>query len=166
MDNIESKLQNGIDLKSQGNVFFKAANYTEALKSFHFALCALRGLDGSAFQFSKPIDPDTKRKVQEAMAHVHTNMAAVYLKQGKPDKAIAATAKVLETDHKHVKAMYRQAQAYLELKSFDKAQDVIMRAVTEAPKDPMIRELYQSIRAKIADSEKSSSNELKAKLKF
>jgi tetratricopeptide (TPR) repeat protein len=49
-------------------------------------------------------------------------MGAVFLKQQKYQRAVEELSKVLATDAQSLKAYYRRGQAYLALKSYDKAK--------------------------------------------
>ncbi len=96
------------DAKKYANEQFKAEKFEAA---------------ATAYERLLPLAPD-----DDARATLHVNLAAVQIKQWKWAAAMNSCWDALRLDGKHVKAMYRRAQAYRGLRMPDDALDSLIDA--------------------------------------
>lgn len=73
------------------------------------------------------------------------------MKEAKYEKAIYATTKVLDSDPKNLKALYRRSLAFLRLGDSQRAAQDLDLALEQSPKDPSIRRLAAELVEKEQD---------------
>eukprot|EP00980_Cylindrotheca_fusiformis_P031053 scaffold25752_cov108-Cylindrotheca_fusiformis.AAC.1 len=122
------------ELFSDGNFKFAAARYTKALSH-----CA-KFVD---------LSPDDVAEVDGVKLSLNMNLALAYLKLQKPDQALRVCNDALIIDENNVKALYRRASVYYELKNWDSASKDVKKAVSGAPDDKAIKKLQDRIDAQI-----------------
>lgn len=84
--------------------------------------------------------PDEGDQIRDLKIAVWSNMAFCYVKLGtKPEKAIEYCEHVLAEDDTHSKALFRKAQALVQLKHFDRAQTILTKLATAEPKNGAVR---------------------------
>jgi len=84
------------------------------------------------------VSADQATEIKELLKTVSLNMAACYLKTGKPQRAIEECNQVLSTDKENAKALFRRGQAYLQVDDFYKAKPDLEKANTLMPKTKLI----------------------------
>ncbi|CDR98894.1 related to peptidyl-prolyl cis-trans isomerase [Sporisorium scitamineum] len=112
---IDEQLSKAEELKSLGNKAFEQQNLAEALNRWHHSLLYCAGINSFATLYgARSTDAENERAAGITSA-VYNNMAACYLRQSKWEKAIYAATKALALAPENLKALYRRAEAYLEL---------------------------------------------------
>jgi peptidylprolyl isomerase len=102
--------------KDQGNTFFKQGQWPEAAEQYTAGTKYLSSTWGAE---------EEQDTVKQLNISLYSNLAAVQLKLGNPQKAAEAAQKVLEWDDKHPKALYRLSQAKLAMQEFDEALEIL-----------------------------------------
>jgi len=142
---IDAKLEKAANEKDQGNSCFKSGDTKGALYHYHLALLCVKGLHG---------ENDTQKKQREDIhTTVNNNMAAVYIKEAKFEKAINCCTEVLNRDPNNTKALYRRGKAYLETNSLDKSESDLKKALELDPKDAAIRKELNTIKLRNKQAE-------------
>lgn len=131
----EEKLKTGLEHKAAGNTAFGKQDFAEALRCYHLAILFLSGLESESAGVLGLLggEPDassseTNAEAKTALGAVHCNMALIYLKQYKYDRAVVAAEKSLKSSEAAstaVKAKYRKAQALRLSGEVHKARDYI-----------------------------------------
>ncbi|SPO25105.1 related to peptidyl-prolyl cis-trans isomerase [Ustilago trichophora] len=138
---IEEQLIKAEELKSSGNHAFEKGGLTEALNKWHHSLLYCAGINSFASLYgARSTDAENERAAGITSA-VYNNMAACYLRQSKWEKAVYAASKTLALAPKNLKALYRRAEAYLELGRNQLAAKDIDIALDLRPEDAVIRKL-------------------------
>ena len=83
--------------KNKGNEYFQAGENAKALYEYHFALNYLGGLQTSGANTDQTTD------LNDLTATCNLNMAAVFLKTSKPDRAVRCCKIVLDLDDNNAK---------------------------------------------------------------
>lgn len=143
---IAEKIEKANKEKEEGNHFFKQGQNQEALKHYHQGLLNINGLVG--------LDQKETSQVNEIKVTICNNMAAVYLKQRKHEKAITYCNKVLEIDKRNVKAIFRRGKAYLEKDDVERAQEDLKEAEKINPEDSSIKKELALLKKKSAEQDK------------
>lgn len=83
------------------------------------------GINSFASLYGARSNEEENERAAGITSAVYNNMAACYIRQVKWDKAVYAATKALALAPKNLKALYRRAEAYLELgKNQLAAQDI------------------------------------------
>lgn len=149
----EEKLQTGLEHKADGNSAFGKQDFGEALRCYHLSILFLSGLESESAGVlgllggeADPSSSETNSAAKTALGAVYCNMALIYLKQEKYDKAVTAAEKSLKfssASSTAVKAGYRKAQALRLSGDVHKARDYIGDLLKSAS-DPTERAALQS----------------------
>ena len=78
-------------------------------------------------------------QVKDLKKTVNCNLAMVYLKQDRPDKAADCARSAVELDETCTKGHFRLGQALVKLGKFEQAKESLMVAARQAPQDRNIR---------------------------
>ncbi|KAM4746849.1 protein unc-45 homolog A [Rhinophrynus dorsalis] len=116
---------NSENLKEEGNKYFKAGDYGEALSCY-----------------TKAISLSKDRTV---MAVLHRNRAACYLKLDDYQKAEEDASKAIDVDGGDVKALFRRSQALEKLGRLDQAILDLQRCLTLEPKNKVFQEALRNL---------------------
>lgn len=92
-------------------------------------------------------------------------MAAVYLLQSNPEKALRSSREALKLSSNHVKSVYRSAIALKLLGKVDESYRVLRDAVKLDPNDMGIRKELEVVKGLISLANQKSTLELKENLK-
>ncbi|EST05824.1 Tetratricopeptide repeat [Kalmanozyma brasiliensis GHG001] len=150
----DDQLLKAEELKSLGNKAYEQGELTEALGKWHHSLLHCAGINSFATLYgARSSDAQNERAAGTASA-VYNNMAACYLKQQKWSKAVYASSKALELAPNNLKALYRRAEAHLELGKNQLAARDIDVALDLRPQDPVIRKLGERLVQAFEDEEK------------
>ncbi|KAF1321910.1 Fkbp-type peptidyl-prolyl cis-trans isomerase, partial [Globisporangium splendens] len=145
---VAEKIEQGELLKRQANVHFKRGDIKKALPVYAKVFAYVNGLSAqgdamaqyagsSANMSATAAEGDAIRELKIA---VWSNMAFCHVKLGaKPEKAIEYCDKVLEEDEAHSKALFRKAQALVQLKHFERAHAILTKLATAEPKNAAVR---------------------------
>ncbi|KAI3492129.1 hypothetical protein L1887_43418 [Cichorium endivia] len=112
---IDEQLGKAEGFKGEGNQAYERDRLTEALGKWHMALLHCAGINSFASMYGARSTEAENERAAGITSAVYNNMAACYLKQAKWDKAVYASSKALALAPKNLKALYRRAEAYLEL---------------------------------------------------
>lgn len=143
----ESKVLEICDkIKSAGNFFFKSKEYSKAVRKYHKAcryISCLRDAMGSTRD-------EQEERIRQVEVPLILNMAAVMLAWKKWEEAKAECDKVLEIQEENIKALFRRAQARIEMKDFDEAIVDLNKARDLEPEDKALaKELARAKKAKL-----------------
>lgn len=112
---IDEQLGKAEGFKGEGNQAYERDQLTEALGKWHMSLLHCAGINSFASMYGARSTEAENERAAGITSAVYNNMAACYLKQAKWDKAVYASSKALALAPKNLKALYRRAEAYLEL---------------------------------------------------
>ncbi|CBQ71035.1 related to peptidyl-prolyl cis-trans isomerase [Sporisorium reilianum SRZ2] len=150
---IDQQLSKAEELKSLGNKAYEQDDFSEALNKWHHSLLYCAGINSFATLYgARSTDAENERAAGTTSA-VYNNMAACYLRQSKWEKAIYAATKALALAPENLKALYRRAEAYLELGRNQLAARDIDVALDLRPQDPVIRKLGERLVKAFEDEE-------------
>jgi len=127
--------------KAEGNTAFNSSNFGRALSHYKDAFSQLHF-------YSPTVEIESEKN--KRLTLVMLNLAACYLKQRSPGQARTLCSTVLHSDPSNTKALYRRAQAAIELKDFDAAQQDLDTALALVPKDAAFLSLMRSLHQKQA----------------
>mmetsp|Transcript_11372 Transcript_11372/g.36375 ORF Transcript_11372/g.36375 Transcript_11372/m.36375 type:complete len:220 (+) Transcript_11372:73-732(+) len=142
---VAGKIATANDLKAQGNEMFKAGELGKAASKYRTVFAYVNGLVHSSDamnQYATKADRLTDEQQEAVTAlklSVNLNLAAVYIKQGKFDKAATVARKAIEIDADNAKAHLRLGQALMGTKSFDEAKKSLVHGAKLAPQEKLIR---------------------------
>jgi len=146
----ESKLfEVVLELKAEGNEFFKNQNFEKAVISYNRSLRYLS---------LTPSSPTKTEKEAELEQSLRLNLAASFLKLKDWEEAIYCCNKVLEKTPKNAKALFRMGQAYVVFNDSDKAKEWLLKAVEVEPNDKSIKDELQKVNKKLDELKKDQMN--------
>jgi tetratricopeptide (TPR) repeat protein len=177
---IEEKINAAHTLKEQGNEYFKAGLYKEALKSYTKVFAYTRGLPGATFDSKRDTSsgfdasnfiPQGAARITETQQQrcidlelaVENNIATVYVKLKNGPKAIIHSNRALERCATNWKAFLRLAEG----KALSKDWDGALRALQSASAfcdEKNKRNIAQEIE-RVKVMQKRESNETEAALR-
>ncbi|KAF5941933.1 hypothetical protein HYC85_019575 [Camellia sinensis] len=111
--------------KEEGNALFKAGKYERASKRYEKAV--------KFVEYDSIYSDDEKQQAKVLKVPCNLNNAACKLKLKDYKQAEKLCTKVLEIDGRNVKALYRRAQAYIQLVDLDLAEIDIKKALEIDP---------------------------------
>jgi tetratricopeptide (TPR) repeat protein len=135
------KLQAGIQRKTDGNAYFSAKRFNQAVRKYQ------RGLDfiDSKYDASE----EEKKQAEELEKTLTLNMAQCYINLREWKKAIESCNKVFETDKSNPKAQFRRAVAYSGLDDWTRATADFDRALELTPGDSAVIAEYNKLKQKM-----------------
>ncbi|EPQ26123.1 uncharacterized protein PFL1_06331 [Pseudozyma flocculosa PF-1] len=142
---VDERIAKAAELKAEGNARFAADDLDAALKAWHHALLYSAGINSFSTLYGSRSTDEQNRKAEEITRAVWNNMAACYLRREQWDKAVLVTTKVLNSDPKNLKALYRRTQAHLALGSTQNAAKDLDVALDKSPNDPAVRKLAEEL---------------------
>ena len=88
---VQEKICCAVELKNEGNEFFKKQQFRDAMKKYHRAILHVKGLGDElalkfAVQGSENISEEDKLKIDEIMCSCCNNLAGNYASQSGPGK--------------------------------------------------------------------------------
>lgn len=111
----EEKLNDGLRLKDQGNMFFKDGKLRAAIRKYDAAW--------KYFQHEPKFEGEWKEKVHKTLTlPCRSNLAQCYLKLGKYSQALESANEALNIEALNLKALYRRAQAHFARNDYDLAE--------------------------------------------
>jgi len=161
-------------VKAIGNEQFKSGNHKLALKKYRKAVKYINHFikvgDDVSFSSSeddedtKPSPAQNKGLTTEEIAHNKKleglkvpcllNSAACKLKTNDSKGAVDDLTEVLLLDDVNTKALYRRAQAYIQMKDYEEANDDLDSALRIAPEDKAIQREKANVKNLIAQKKK------------
>lgn len=135
MSSVSAKIERALQLKEEGNNYFKEGRFSKAKSCYGKCLAYITGFPGSKrhqtgweqMAAQSTAVGDMATDVEEMTAAdlekvVHQNIAACFLKMEMPQNAIVHADKALALDKKAWKAMLRKGEAYTMMGSLDEAK--------------------------------------------
>jgi hypothetical protein len=132
MDKIECSTMH----KVKGNEYFKIMQLKLAKEFYKRGIFALGDYD-------RFMDDELKQEAEKLKIGCRLNLAAVALKEKDFSRAWALCDDVLQDQSSNVKALYRRAQAKLELKAFDSAKTDCRKILTKENGNKEARALFE-----------------------
>lgn len=144
--NNQEKIEAAGRKKEEGNLLFKNGKYERAGKKYNKAADCVSE-DGSFVD-------DEQKLVKSLRVSCWLNSAACCLKLKDYQGAIELCSKVLDCDCHNVKALYRRAQAYMEIADLILAELDIKKAIEADPQNREVTLLQKSLKQLQAESNK------------
>ncbi|KAH9621805.1 hypothetical protein KSS87_008365 [Heliosperma pusillum] len=129
--------------KEEGNVLFKAGKYVRASKRYEKAV--------KYIEYDTSFSDEEKKQCKTLKVSCNLNNAACKLKLKDYKAAEKLCTKVLELDSVNVKALYRRAQAYINLADLELAEFDIKKALEIDPDNREVKLEYKTLREKIKE---------------
>ncbi|XP_040989350.1 peptidyl-prolyl cis-trans isomerase FKBP62-like [Juglans microcarpa x Juglans regia] len=147
--NTQEKIEAAGKKKEEGNALFKAAKYERASKRYEKAV---RFIDHDS-SFSD----EEKKQAKVLKITCNLNNAACKLKLKDYKQAERLCTKVLELDSRNVKALYRRAQACIQLVDLDLAELDIKKALEIDPDNRDVKLEYKILKEKVREYNKKDA---------
>ncbi|XP_062109273.1 70 kDa peptidyl-prolyl isomerase-like [Humulus lupulus] len=135
--------------KEEGNAVFKAGKYERASKRYEKAV--------SFIEYDSSFSDEEKQQAKVLKITCNLNNAACKLKLKDYKQAEKLCTKVLELDSKNVKALYRRAQAYIQLVDLDLAEIDIKKALEIDPDNRDVKMEYKVLKEKVREYNKKDA---------
>ncbi|GJR78662.1 FKBP-type peptidyl-prolyl cis-trans isomerase domain-containing protein [Tanacetum coccineum] len=135
--------------KEEGNTIFKKQKYERASKRYEKAL--------SFVEYDSAFSEDEKQQAKVLKISCNLNNAACKLKLRDYKQAVKLCTKVLDADSKNVKALYRRAQAYIQLVDLDLAEMDIKKALEIDPDNRGVKLEYKLLKEKVKEYNKKDA---------
>ncbi|CAL9747576.1 unnamed protein product, partial [Musa acuminata subsp. burmannicoides] len=147
-DNAE-KIEAAAKKKEEGNALFKLGKYAKASKRYE---------KGAKFiDYDNNFSEEEKKQSKALKAACSLNNAACKLKLKDYKEAIKLCTKVLEIESSNVKALYRRAQAYMQLADLDLAEVDIKKALEIDPNNRDVKLEYKILKEKVREYNKKDA---------
>ncbi|KAJ9176631.1 hypothetical protein P3X46_011921 [Hevea brasiliensis] len=125
--NTQEKIEAAGKKKEEGNVLFKAGKYAKASKRYEKAV--------KYIEYDSSFGEEEKKQAKALKVASNLNNAACKLKLKDYKQAEKLCTKVLEMESRNVKALYRRAQAYIQLADLDVAEFDVKKALEIDPEN-------------------------------
>ncbi|CAL9150813.1 70 kDa peptidyl-prolyl isomerase-like [Musa acuminata AAA Group] len=147
--NTAEKIEAAGKKKEEGNALFKLGKYARASKRYE---------KGAKFiEYDNSFSEEEKKQSRALKAICNLNNAACKLKFKDYKEAEKLCSKVLEVDSRNVKALYRRAQAYIQLADLDLAELDIKKALEIDPDNRDVKLEYKSLKEKMREYNKKDA---------
>ncbi|KAH1047022.1 hypothetical protein J1N35_037806 [Gossypium stocksii] len=147
--NAQEKIEAAGKKKEEGNALFKAGKYERASKRYEKAFRFI--------EYDSSFSDEEKQQAKLLKVTCNLNNAACKLKLKDYKKAKKLCTEVLELDDRNVKALYRRAQAYMELVDFDLAEADVKKALEIDPDNRDVKLEYRVLKEKIRQYNKKDA---------
>ncbi|KAJ6839195.1 70 kDa peptidyl-prolyl isomerase-like isoform X1 [Iris pallida] len=144
--NTAEKIEAAGKKKEEGNVLFKLGKYARASKRYEKA--------AKLIEYDSSFSEDEKKQSKVLKVTCNLNNAACKLKLKDYKQAEKLCTKVLENDSRNVKALYRRAQAYIQLADLDLAEIDIKKALEIDPDNRDVKLEYRTLKEKMKEYNK------------
>ncbi|EHA8587882.1 putative Peptidylprolyl isomerase [Cocos nucifera] len=148
MNNAE-KIEAAGKKKEEGNALFKAGKYARASKRYE------KG--AKLIEYDSSFSDEEKKQSKVLKITCNLNNAACKLKLKDYKQAEKLCTKVLELDGRNVKALYRRAQAYIQLADLDLAEVDIKKALEIDPDNRDVKLEYRTLKEKVKEYNKKEA---------
>ncbi|XP_023748652.1 70 kDa peptidyl-prolyl isomerase [Lactuca sativa] len=145
----QEKIETSGRKKEEGNTLFKRQKYERASKRYEKAL--------SFVEYDSTFSDDEKQESKILKISCNLNNAACKLKLKDYKQTVKLCTKVLDADSKNVKALYRRAQAYIQLVDLDLAEMDIRKALEIDPKNRDVKLEYKLLKEKVKEHNKKDA---------
>ncbi|XP_023548585.1 peptidyl-prolyl cis-trans isomerase FKBP62-like [Cucurbita pepo subsp. pepo] len=147
--NNQEKVEAAGKKKEEGNVLFKSGKFARASKRYEKAV--------KFIEYDSSFSEDEKKQAKALKVACNLNNAACKLKLKQYNEAEKLCTKVLELESSNVKALYRRAQAYIELTDFDLAEFDIKKALDIDPNNRDVKLEYKTLKEKVKEYNKKDA---------
>lgn len=147
--NTEEKIEAAGKKKGEGNVLFKAGKYSRASKRYEKAV--------KFIEYDTNFGEEEKKQAKALKVVCNLNNAACKLKLKDYKEAEKLCTKVLETESGNVKALFRRAQAYIQLADLDLAEFDIKKALEIEPNNRDVKLEYKNLKEKMKEYNKKQA---------
>ncbi|XP_050372338.1 peptidyl-prolyl cis-trans isomerase FKBP62-like [Argentina anserina] len=147
--NTQEKIEAAGKKKEEGNALFKAAKFERASKRYEKAV--------KFVEYDSSFGDDEKQQAKVLKITCNLNDAACKLKLKQYKQAEKLCTKVLELDSRNVKALYRRAQAYIQLVDLDLAELDIKKALEVDPNNKDVKLEYKLLKEKVREYNKKDA---------
>ncbi|KAB2623288.1 70 kDa peptidyl-prolyl isomerase-like [Pyrus ussuriensis x Pyrus communis] len=147
--NTQEKIETAGKKKEEGNVLFKAGKYERASKRYEKAVRLI--------EYDSTFSDEEKQQAKALKITCNLNDAACKLKLKDYKQAEKLCTKVLDLDSRNVKALYRRAQAYIQLVDLDLAELDIKKALEIDPDNRDVKLEYKVLKQKVREYNKKDA---------
>uniref|UniRef100_A0A6N2ML40 peptidylprolyl isomerase n=1 Tax=Salix viminalis TaxID=40686 RepID=A0A6N2ML40_SALVM len=147
--NTQEKIEAAGKKKEEGNAWFKAGKYERASRRYEKA--------AKFIEYDSSFTDEEKQQSKVLKISCKLNNAACKLKLKDYKEAEKLCSKVLELDGRNVKALYRRAQAYIQLVDLDLAEIDIKRALEIDPDNRDVKLEYKILKDKVREYNKKEA---------
>ncbi|KAK2406123.1 70 kDa peptidyl-prolyl isomerase [Trifolium repens] len=147
--NTEEKVEAAGKKKEEGNGLFKAGKYSKASKRYEKAV--------KFIEYDTSYTEEQKKTAKALKVACNLNNAACKLKLKDYKQAEKLCTKVLELESTNVKALYRRAQAYIQLADLDLAEFDIKKALEIDPNNRDVKLEYKTLKEKMKEINKKDA---------
>ncbi|CAI0561171.1 unnamed protein product [Linum tenue] len=147
--NTQEKIEAAGKKKEEGNVLFKAGKYVRASKRYEKAV--------KFVEYDTSFSDEEKKQSKALKVACNLNDAACKLKLKDYKAAEKLCSKVLEMDSRNVKALYRRAQAYIQLADLELAEFDIKKALEIDPNNRDVKLEYRTLKEKMREYNKKDA---------
>ncbi|XP_013861703.1 tetratricopeptide repeat protein 9C [Austrofundulus limnaeus] len=153
-----ASLEEAVQIKTEGNAFYRERNIRSAIGRYHRALLVLRGLDADLMAPVKgfapqtpPLTPEQDSLLRKTQVDCYNNLAACLLQKQKVDYArvLEYSLRVLRWQPGNVKALYRAGVATLEIGDAESAKQYLTQACRAQPNDTSVKRHLQRAEEKL-----------------
>ncbi|KAL7588204.1 peptidyl-prolyl cis-trans isomerase FKBP62 [Lactuca sativa] len=135
--------------KEEGNMLFKAGKYERASKRYE------KGV--KYIDYDASFSEEEKKQAKVLKVSCNLNNAACKLKMKEYKEAEKLCTKVLEMESRNVKALYRRAQAYINVGDLDLAEIDIKKALEIEPENRDVKMEYKVLKEKMREYNKKDA---------
>ncbi|KAF8391899.1 hypothetical protein HHK36_022239 [Tetracentron sinense] len=147
--NTQEKIEAAGKKKEEGNALFKAGKYAKASKRYEKA--------AKFIEYDSNFSEEEKKQAKVLKVTCNLNNAACKLKLKNFKEAEKLCTKVLDIEGRNVKALYRRAQAYIQLADLDLAELDIKKALEIDPDNRDVKLEYKALKEKVKEYNKKES---------
>ncbi|XP_009372201.2 peptidyl-prolyl cis-trans isomerase FKBP62 [Pyrus x bretschneideri] len=147
--NTEEKIEAAGKKKEEGNALFKAGKYARASKRYEKAV--------KYIDYDTSFGEEEKKQAKVLKVACNLNDGACKLKLKDYKQAEKLCTKVLELEGRNVKALYRRAQAYIQLADLDLAELDIKKALEIDPNNRDVKLEYKTLKEKMKEYNKKEA---------
>ncbi|KAK9288931.1 hypothetical protein L1049_017402 [Liquidambar formosana] len=141
--NTQEKIEASGKKKEEGNALFKSGKYERASRRYEKAV--------KFIEYDSSFAEEEKQQAKVLKVICNLNNAACKLKLKDYKEAVKLCTKVLESDSRNVKALYRRAQAYIQLVDLDLAELDIKKALEIDPDNRDVKLEYKVLKEKVKE---------------
>ncbi|KAG8092045.1 hypothetical protein GUJ93_ZPchr0012g19884 [Zizania palustris] len=146
---LENARSQANDAKAQGNKFFGAGEYENALPQYEIALQIAAELESA----------------EDIRSACHSNRAVCFLKLGKYDETIKECTKALELNPSYLKALLRRGEAHEKLEHYDEAIADLKKIIELDPSNEQAKRSLFRLEPLAAEKREKMKEEMIGKLK-
>ncbi|XP_022893194.1 peptidyl-prolyl cis-trans isomerase FKBP62-like [Olea europaea var. sylvestris] len=141
--NTQEKIEAAGKKKEKGNALFKACKYFKASKTYERAV--------KYVEYETNFSEEEKKQAKVLKVSCNLNNAACKLKLNDYKQAEKLCTKVLEVQSTNVKALYRRAQAHINMDNLDLAEFDLKKALEIDPENRDVKLEYRALKTKVKE---------------